>query len=180
MAEPKEPKPVPHLRDLPTDPRGFLVPAETPWVDGSPRLSKVEPVLKLLLAAHRACSVCGYPMPPDEAVWRIFDDVTRKTTHEQILEDRVIDLDTPGHLVCMLYSALVCPYWRTAKARLSSGSMFTPGQARGPVAAIMGFADFAILIDPQQPVGGGEASQNLFTMLRSYDTEVVLTTRSRS
>lgn len=119
---PAQPGPVlaPHLRDLPRDDRGFLVPAEAPWSDdGTPHQAAVNPVIKLVLAAYRACPVCGFTVATGEAVWRLHDEYSRTATHEEIAgPGPVYELDVPGHLVCMLYSALVCPYWRTQRGRL--------------------------------------------------------------
>lgn len=160
-----------HLRDLPRDHRGFPVPAEAPWTADGPVISKVDPILKLLLAAHRSCAVCGYGIPDSEPSWRIYDQTSRETTHMQIAKDAVTDNDVPGHFVCMLYSALVCPFWRTENARLGRDSMFTPGARRGEEPALMGFESYAILIDPTRPFGGDD-SQPLPIVLDGYVGEL--------
>lgn len=166
-----EPKLAPHLRDLPRDHRGYLVPAESPWVGDEPKISKVEPLLRVLLAGFRACAVCGFPLPVDEPVWRIYDEGSRKTTHEQIAQDAVTDNDVPGHLVCMLYSTLVCPFWRTPGGRLGRDSMFQPGAARGDQPAIMGFQDYGLLIDPTKELGG--MNNGVHVLLEDYVDEIV-------
>lgn len=160
-----------NLRDLPRDSRGYLVPAESPWTDDGPRLSETEPLLKFLLAAHRACAVCGYPMPKSEPVWRIFDHDSRRTTLQQIAQGAVTDFDVPGHLVCMLYSALVCPYWRTPGGRLGRDTMFTPGAARGAEPSIMSFQDYGALIARGREIGG-PTGQPAFFMLKGYAGEL--------
>jgi len=171
MTGPTEPKLAPHLRDLPRDKRGYLVPAESPWVGDEPKISKVEPLLRLILAGHRACAVCGYPTLVDEPVWRIYDEFSRNSTHEQIRRDAVTDNDIPGHLVCMLYSALVCPFWRTPGGRLGRDSMFQPGAARGAAPAIMGFNDYGLLIDPSKQLGGVDNGVHVY--LEDFAGEIV-------
>lgn len=150
-----EPKPAVNLRDLPREERGFLVPAEAPWVDGQPFVAQTEPLMKLVLAAFRACAVRGFPLPDEEPVWRIQDTSTRRNMKVETDDDGTVNtIDVPGHLVCMLYSALVCPFWRTPSARLGKESMYQPGAKRGDSPAIMGYADYALLIDPRRPLGG--------------------------
>lgn len=166
-----EPTPAVPVRALPRDSRGYRVPAESPWIDGVPKLSKVEPTTKLVLTAHRACAVCGYALRRNEPVWRIYDHESRLTNHLQIANQAVLDNDVPGHLVCMLYSALVCPYWRSEGGRLGHDTMFTPGLARGSDPAIMGFQDYGVVLDPTRPIGGPD-TQNVQIWLEDYVDEI--------
>lgn len=170
MTEPAGLKLAPHLRDLPRDHRGYLVPAEAPWLDDGPALSRVEPIIRVLLAAYRACAVCGFSMPKAEPVWRIYDEGSRRTTLEQAMHNSITDNDVPGHLVCMLYSALVCPFWRTPGGRLGRDTMFTPGAKRGDQPALMSFVDYGLLLDPDLPVGTPEGTT---VGLERYTGEIV-------
>lgn len=164
------PVPAVHLRDLPVDHRGFAVPAEAPWVDGVPYQAKVDPPMKLLLAAYRACPVCGFTLPSDEPVWRIHDDYSRTVTHEEINRQPLIpELDVPGHLVCMLYSALVCPFWRSPGGRLDKDTIRWGEGKRGAEPSIMGFEDYAVLIHPSLPL----EAQPFTLMYRKYECEIV-------
>jgi hypothetical protein len=168
-----QPIPAVNFRDLPRDSRGFAVPAEAPWIDGVPYQSKVEPLLKLVMAAYRACPVCGFALPLDEPVWRIHDEYSRKVTHEEIGSKQLIsELDVPGHLVCMLYSALVCPFWRSPGGRLGKDNAYKADGKRGAEPSIMGFGDYAVLVDPMRPIGG-DVSQQFTLVYRDYDSEIV-------
>jgi hypothetical protein len=167
------PRPAPHLRDLPRNHQGFPVAAESsPFRDGVYNLTKIDPSIKLLLAAYRTCSVCGFPVPPAESVWRVYDETSRQQTHLEIAQGEVIDNDIPGHLVCMLYSALVCPFWRSAGGKLSKDTMFTPGSSRGQQPAIIGFRDYGFLIDPTKPLAG-PGVQSFGTLLKDYEGEIL-------
>lgn len=165
---PVGPRPAVHLRDLPRDERGFLVPAETPWQDGTPRLSKLDPTLVIVLTAYRACAVCGFSLRRDELVWRIVDEYSRATTFDDMRLGCATFRDPPGHLSCMLYSALVCPYWRTEGSRLSKDSDYTPGGRRGEVASILGFQTYALLME-QQP---REGRREHYLFYERYEREI--------
>jgi hypothetical protein len=140
--------------------------------DGQYNLTKIDPSIKLLLAAYRACSVCGYPVPPDESVWRIYDHTSRQQTYLEIAQGEVVDNDIPGHLVCMLYSALICPFWRSAGGKLSKDTMFTPGASRGQEPAILGFRNYGFLIDPTKHLAGPHV-QSFGTLLEEYEGEIL-------
>lgn len=162
-----------HLLDLPRDTRGFPVPAEAPWDDdGVPQQAKVNSLIKLVLAAYRACPVCGFTLRRDEPVLRIHDQYSRGATHEEITSTRPIyELDVPGHLVCMLYSALVCPFWRSPGGRLDPGvARFSDGR-RGYEPSIMGFGDYSVIVDKTRPFDG-PASQEFTQIYQDYDREI--------
>lgn len=168
------PQPAVHLLGLPRDTRDFPVPAEAPWDDdGVPQQAKVNSVIKLVLAAYRACPVCGFTLRRDEPVWRIHDQYSRGATHEEITSTRPIyELDVPGHLVCMLYSALVCPFWRSPGGRLDPGvARFSDGR-RGDEPSIMGFGDYSVIVDKTRPFDG-PASQEFTQIYQDYDREIV-------
>lgn len=58
----------------------------------------------------------------------------------------------------MLYSALVCPYWRLPGSRLSRANTYVPGGRRGEAPAIPAFETYGVLMDTSQPLGapGGD------------------------
>ena len=172
----EEPTPARQLRNLPIDARGYRVPAEAPWTeDGTPVIQAADPVAKFLLAAYRACAVCGYPLRRDELAWRIFDDAGRRLTHHQVSQGSGVDEEqAPGHLSCMLYSALVCPYWRTGGARLGKESTVAPGAARGAEPAVMGFCDVGLLVDPAGDMIGLTGPKPVFAYIE-YEEEIAFT-----
>lgn len=134
----------PWIATLPTDARGFHIPAETPWEDGQPRLAKVGIRHKTALGFIRSCAVCGYFLKPGEPVFCAFSQGDAATIR---LEQRDVsyDMSGPAHRSCMLYSALVCPYLREPTARLGQDSIIQPGGRRGRLAAVMGFADAGMM-----------------------------------
>jgi len=76
------------------------------------------------------------------------------------------------HLVCMLYSALVCPFWRSPGGRLGKDNAYKADGKRGVEPSIMGFGDYAVLVDPMRPIGG-DVSQQFTLVYRDYDSEIV-------
>lgn len=151
--------PAPWIERLLRDDRGFVVPAEAGWSDGRAILSKVATDRKVALGMRRGCGVCGYPLAEGKPVYRAFaqGDAAHMRMYER---ERSHDPSGPLHLSCVLYSAMVCPYLRETKARLSKASEINPGGRRGTRAAVMGFEDYGLmvyrghhrLLDPAFPV----------------------------
>ncbi len=139
----------PQLAGLPRDHRGFVVPAEAPWTDDGPRIEMFGRETAWALAFSRSCSVCGFALVPSMPVWRLFTQ--RDAAICRLEREATVEEGVPGHLSCMLYSAQVCPYWRTPQARLGKESLRQPGAPRGGVAALMGHRDFDLLIDVTVP-----------------------------
>lgn len=137
--------PPPWIATLPADARGFHIPAETPWDDGQPRLSKVGVRNKTALGLIRSCAVCGYFLKLGEPVFRAFSQADAAAIR---VDQRELtwDMSGPAHRSCMLYSALVCPYLREPTAKLGQDTRYEPGARRGRLAAVMGFDDAAMLI----------------------------------
>jgi hypothetical protein len=104
----------PHVTDLPLDPSGRPVPAETPWPGGTPVLSKLDPARMVVLMKQARCAVCGYPMESRTSRWRgvSYDDAREFASLGQQRRR-----DSAGHLCCMLWSACVCPYFAAGSAR---------------------------------------------------------------
>lgn len=117
-------EPTPAVND-----RGYRVPAEAPWGDDGPVLSQLDPSRLLVLIAFRGYAVCGYRLRRDEPVWRIVETYSRGTTFQDMQEGSSTFDDPPGHLICMLYSALVCPFWRTPGGRLGQDLVYEPGRS---------------------------------------------------
>ncbi len=81
--------------------------------------------------------------------------------------------DVPGHLVCLLYSALVCPFWRAPAARFGKDSDYHGDGKRGSGPSIMGFWDYGVLVDPGV-LTGDLGGRNPFALLyRDFEREIV-------
>jgi hypothetical protein len=139
------PTPPPWFDGLPKDPREFYVLAEAGWVDGEPMFSKFDMDRTIALAIHRACALCGYPMPQGTNLYRAFaqgdaaEIRMNQTKHSH-------DLAGPLHRSCILYSTIVCPFLREKTARMNKDSHINPGGKRGSLAAVMGFGDMGLMI----------------------------------
>ena len=149
---------APWLEGLPKDHRGFPVPAEAGWEKGRPVIDKVATDRKVALGMRRACAVCGFLMPQGTTVYRAW--AQGDAAHmRQFEREYANDLAGPLHLSCILFSAMACPYLREKQSRLGKASLINPGGRRGTRAAVMGFANFGLLIpahahaflDPAEP-----------------------------
>jgi hypothetical protein len=134
--------PPAHLTGVPVDARGYLVPAETPWRDGVAHLSKISPDRTAALAMCRACAVCGHLLPPGQKVYRVF---AQRDAAFSRMDPQTDDQGMAGHESCMIYSILVCPYWKTANARLGKDHALAPSARRGTRPALQGFADVMVM-----------------------------------
>lgn len=166
MGRPIVVEPPPHLAELPRDERGYLVPAETPWTDGGPRLAGLDPHRSVGLAIRRACCVCGFRLVEDSLVWRTLaqKDAARTRVHDPYFS---VDTGFGGHLSCMLYSAFACPYWASSAGKLGKKSTINPGAPRGTRPAVLGHRDIVILVhdDSSRPFlgpPGSNATEPLF------------------
>jgi hypothetical protein len=137
--------PPDHLMQIPRDERGFIVPAESPWEGALPQLSRYDLPRTLGLALGRACAVCGFELQPGNPVWRAFSQ--RDAATARIQGELVDDLSAPGHESCMVYSMLVCPYWRSAGARLGKDSSRGPSAPRGTRPAVLGYQDVCLAVE---------------------------------
>lgn len=148
--------PVPiaaQLDGLPRDDRGFIVPAEVPWLPSKPMLSKFDPYRTTALSFLFSCNVCGYPLSAAKPLYRIF---TQRDAAFSRLDPSTDELGMAGHLSCMLYSAMVCPFWRTPSSRLSKSSTIEPGAKRGSRPAVQGFSSISLLLPAQGNIFGAE------------------------
>jgi hypothetical protein len=48
----------------------------------------------------------------------------------------------------MLYSTLVCPFWRTPHSRIGKDSLRAPGAKRGTRPAVLGYSAINLLVEP--------------------------------
>ena len=151
--------PAPWIEGLPRDGRGFVVPAESSWVDGVPVLKETTPFRNVALMARRGCAVCGFELAHGNPVFRVFTEAVETKGDAQAgevgevvgdvetirLNRGAVDRDVPMHLSCALYSAQVCPYLSVPTAKLSSGNSHLPDHVRGG-AAVFGFENFGLLV----------------------------------
>lgn len=130
---------------LPRDTRDFPVPAEAPWHEGSPIISKLDTPRKFLLGAHNACAICGMPLASGGNVYRAFSQADAATirTYQR---DAAQESGGPSHLSCMLYATYACPYLANSGGRLGRDTAYTPGERRGTLAAVMGFKGYKLLV----------------------------------
>lgn len=142
--------PPPQLVDLPRDARGFIVPAEADWDDDGPHVKEIGQDNAMALAFARACAVCGYRLVLDQPVWRVFTQGEAAYRRQERQVSR--ETTNPGHLVCMLYAAQVCPFLRSSGARLGKDSTTSPGARRGTLPALLGYEDYQLLLPENRPI----------------------------
>ncbi|MEZ0106162.1 hypothetical protein ABH920_000143 [Catenulispora sp. EB89] len=136
----------------PRDLRGYPVLAITPWEDGEPRFAATGTARILICAAERRCSICGTPMAPGEPVWRVVagpeaDAIEAALTAGDEYANDAATVEPPGHRVCMLYAAVVCPWLARPNARRANdvaalGFEIARGEQRGFGGAVVGFEEF--------------------------------------
>jgi hypothetical protein len=141
----------------PRDGRGYPALAITPWVDGEPRFAVTGTARTYICAVERRCSVCGTPM--DGPVWRVVatdeaDAIERALAAGQPYANRAATVEAPGHRLCMLYAAVVCPYLSSPTARRGEdaalpGLDLARGVRRGGGGAVVGFdrVEFSVVDD---------------------------------
>lgn len=135
------------LNHLERDSRGFLVPAEAPWNDdGTADLAQMDMDRALVLGFRRACAVCGYPLAEGHPVYRAFAQGDAARIRLSEFDTMAPEFSGPGHLSCMLFSVNVCPHMREPTSRLGKDSKIRPGARRGSRAAVMGFADYEVML----------------------------------
>lgn len=128
----------------PRDARGYPVLAITPWRDGVPDFAVTSPARILVCAVERRCSICALPLGRGP-VWRVVgaDEATAIATHPAGFDDPVGTVEPPGHRLCMLYAAVVCPWLArpNARRRLDAegiGLQIARGEPRGAVGEVGG------------------------------------------
>lgn len=155
----------PWIADLPTEDRGFHLPAEVGWVDGKPRIDQNDPVRSFCLMIGKACAVCGHPLEPGGLVYRVWGDHDAKHIRDAE-RDRSHDDAGPVHWSCIVYSAMVCPHMSSDRSRLRKGNTMNPGVERGREAVIIGFQQTGILFPTRPTAGPGPQPMGIFNGLK--------------
>jgi hypothetical protein len=126
----------------PRDARGFPALAITPWRDGAPDFAATSPARILVCAVERRCSICGLGLGKGP-VWRVVaaDEAVAIITDPTGRAPGTVE--PPGHRLCMLYAAVVCPWLARPNARRSidapiAGGRIERGESRGAVGEIGG------------------------------------------
>lgn len=146
----------------PRDPRGYPVPAITPWQGEDPQFALTDYGRSADCARNRLCSVCGTPMPAGP-VWRVVGGTESAGIAEALAAGRPYrnlapTLEGPGHRACMLYASMVCPYLARPNARRGTSAEqpdeltahVVRGAVRGNSGAVVGFADFEYAVTASQ------------------------------
>jgi len=112
----------------PRDARGFPVPAITPWRDGEPMFAATSVSRTLICAVERRCSICATQLgsPP---VWRVVAAeeavaMAAALANGESYDNLAPTAEAPGHLACMLYASMVCPFLARPNARRGAGAQF--------------------------------------------------------
>ena len=151
------PKP-PAVEARPRGPRGYPVPAITPWVDRQPQFALTDYERSANCARRRLCSVCGTFIPRGP-VWRVVGATETGAIAEALAAGRPYrnlapTPEGPGHRSCMLYASMVCPYLARPNARRGLAAEqpddltahVVRGAARGASGAVAGFAEYEFAI----------------------------------
>lgn len=128
----------------PRDERGYPVLAITPYRDGRPVFAVTGPARILVCAVERRCSICGLGLGRGP-VWRVVaaDEAVAIAAEPAGFDNTASTVEPPGHRLCMLYAAVVCPWLArpNARRRLDAdvvGSRLVRGDSRGAVGEIGG------------------------------------------
>jgi hypothetical protein len=118
--------------------------AITPWRGGAPEFAVTSPARILVCAVERRCSICGLGLGKGP-VWRVVaaDEAVALLEERAGLENLATTVEPPGHRLCMLYAAVVCPWLARPNARRGldaevSGGHLRRGEARGASGEIGG------------------------------------------
>jgi hypothetical protein len=147
----------------PRDPRGYPVPAITPWQDDQPQFALTDYGRSTNCARKRLCSVCDTLMPRGP-VWRVVGAAESAAIGDALTAGRPYrnmtpTLEGPGHRACMLYASMVCPYLARPNARRGLDARdpddgmtahVVRGAVRGTLGAVVGFADYEFAVTASQ------------------------------
>ncbi|MET9218984.1 hypothetical protein ACIOC1_01675 [Streptomyces sp. NPDC088197] len=152
----------PTVEVRPRDPRGYPVPAITPWQDDQPQFALTDYDRSANCARQRLCSVCDTLMPRGP-VWRVVGGSESAAIGEALAAGRPYrnlapTLEGPGHRACMLYASMVCPYLARPNARRGLDARnpddmtahVVRGAVRGTLGAVVGFADYEFAVTSSQ------------------------------
>ncbi|MFK0244508.1 hypothetical protein ACIQUM_07405 [Amycolatopsis azurea] len=154
--------PVPEaVATRPRDRRGVHVPAITHWSDGVPQWAVSSGCRQVLCAVQRRCSVCGRRMREGEAEWHAVGRSTARRVAYVLrrageFAQPIVTREVPGHEVCMLYSAIVCPFLSSPGGRRRHdgdglAADVRAGDLRGEESALAGFAPYRLRWRPDRP-----------------------------
>jgi len=128
----------------PRDSRGYPVLAISPWRDEAPVFAVTSAPRILVCAVERRCSICGLGLGAGP-VWRVVgaDEAAAIAADPTGFENAAPSVEPPGHLACMLYAAVVCPWLArpNARRRLDAqvvGLDVARGDSRGAVGDVGG------------------------------------------
>ena len=152
----------PSVGARPRDPRGYPVPAITPWDGEQPQFALTDYERSANCARERLCSVCNVRMPRGP-VWRVVGAAESRAIGEALAAGRpyrnlAATLEGPGHRACMLYASMVCPYLARPNARRGLDAQapdamtehVVRGAVRGELGAVVGFADYEFAVTSSQ------------------------------
>jgi hypothetical protein len=152
----------PAVAARPRDPRGYPVPAITPWEGGQPQFALTDYTRSADCARERLCSVCDVLMPRGP-VWRVVGATESAAIGAARAAGRPYrnmapTLEGPGHRACMLYASMVCPYLARPNARRGLDAQapdhltahVVRGAARGASGAVVGYADYEFAVTATQ------------------------------
>jgi hypothetical protein len=95
-------------------------------------------------AVERRCSICGLALGKGLA-WRVVaaEEAVAIVADPSAYENAATTVEPPGHRICMLYAAVVCPWLARPNARRRldaavSGGRVMRGEARGAVGEVGG------------------------------------------
>ncbi len=140
----------PAIASRPRDPRGYPVPAITPWENGVPQFASLSMRRVFLCVTQRRCTVCGLEVPPG-SLWRVVDTEETEMLAEVLaagiggkFQNAAPTQEGPGHRLCMIYSAMICPFLGGPEARRSQGAdtygeQIPRGEARGQKGGIVAY-----------------------------------------
>jgi hypothetical protein len=162
LMQPVETPTPPAVARRPRDSRGYPVPAITPWVDDAPTFALTSTSRNLICAVERRCSICGTSLGSGP-VWRVVaateaQAMAAAQAAGTAYANRAGTAEAPGHLSCMLYAAMVCPYLARPNARRGAEAhigdfVAARGSARGELAgfggAVAGFTTYEFEVAEQ-------------------------------
>ncbi|WP_329133852.1 hypothetical protein OG552_17145 [Streptomyces sp. NBC_01476] len=152
----------PAVAARPRDPRGYPVPAITPWHDGQPQFALTDYGRSADCARGRLCSVCDVLIPRGP-VWRVVGAtesaaIAAARAAGRPYRNMAPTPEGPGHRACMLYAAMVCPYLARPNARRGTDARapdamtahVVRGAVRGDSGAVVGYGDYEFAVTPTQ------------------------------
>lgn len=120
----------PGVAALPRDPRGIPIPAHVPREMGVPRLAAVDPLRLLILSGSRRCTICAWSIGRGELCWYPTSKSVLKEHADSLWTKWDISLEGAGHLECMMYASIVCPFLRDPAYRRTTDQVGPDNRVR--------------------------------------------------